>query len=195
MPRATPDIPNASMADIAFLLLVFFLVTTTVANDRGLQIQLPPPPEALPPDMDIKIQERNLFKIQVNSFDNVLVEGNPFTGTPEELSEMVREFVLNNGADPNSSDSPEKAIVSYKTDRGTSHKKFIEILDAVQKAYYQIYADNAGVSVKKWLELSSDLMDPENRRLYDIGRGKRPDGTPEYPMNLSIAEPTKAGGN
>ncbi|WKZ58400.1 MAG: biopolymer transporter ExbD [Cyclobacteriaceae bacterium] len=195
MPRATPDIPNASMADIAFLLLVFFLVTTTVANDRGLQIQLPPPPEALPPDMDIKIQERNLFKIQVNSFDNVLVEGNPFTGTPEDLSEMIREFVLNNGADPNSSDSPEKAIVSYKTDRGTSHKKFIEILDAAQQAYYQIYADNAGVSVKRWLELSSDLMDPENRRLYDIGRGKRPDGTPEYPMNLSIAEPTKAGGN
>lgn len=195
MARPTPDIPNASMADIAFLLLTFFLVTTTVANDKGLQIQLPPPPEALPPDMDIKIQERNLFKIQVNSFDNVLVEGNPFTGTPQDLSEMIREFVLNNGADPNSSDNPEKAIVSYKTDRGTSHKKFIEILDAAQSAYYQIYADNAGVTVQKWLELSSELTDPENRRLYDLGRGRRPDGTVEYPMNLSIAEPTKAGGN
>lgn len=195
MPRATPDIPNASMADIAFLLLVFFLVTTTVANDRGLAIQLPPPPEALPPDLDIKIQERNLFKIQVNSFDNVLVEGNPFFGTPAELRDMIIEFVLNNGADPNSSDSPEKAIVSYKTDRGTSHKKFIEILDAAQAAYYQIYADRADVSVKKWLELSSDLSNPENRRLYDIGRGRRPDGSVEIPMALSIAEPTKAGGN
>lgn len=194
MPRATPDIPNASMADIAFLLLVFFLVTTTVANDRGLSIQLPPPPEALPPDLDIKIQERNLFKIQVNSFDNVLVEGNPFFGSPNELTDMIKTFVLNYGADPNSSDSPEKAIVSYKTDRGTSHKKFIEILDAVQAAYYQIYADNAGVTVKKWLELSSDLNDPENRRLYDLGRKKKPDGTVEIPMALSIAEPTKAGG-
>ncbi len=195
MPRPTPDIPNASMADIAFLLLVFFLVTTTIANDRGLSIQLPPPPEALPPDMDVKIQERNLFKIQVNSFDNVLVEGNPFFGTPNELTEQIKTFVLNYGADPKSSDSPEKAIVSYKTDRGTSHKKFIEILDAVQAAYYQIYADNAGVTVKKWLELSSDLNDPENRKLYDLGRKKRPDGTVEIPMALSIAEPTKVGGN
>ncbi len=194
MPRPVPDIPNASMADIAFLLLVFFLVTTTVANDKGLSIQLPPPPEAMPPDMDVKIQERNLFKIQVNSFDNVLVEGNPFTGSPEELTDMIKKFVLNYGADPNSSDNPEKAIVSYKTDRGTSHKKFIEILDAIQAAYYQIYADNAGVTVKKWLDLSSDLNDPENRRLYDLGRKKRPDGSVEIPMALSIAEPTKIGG-
>ncbi len=194
MPRPVPDIPNASMADIAFLLLVFFLVTTTVANDKGLSILLPPPPEALPPDMDIEIQERNLFKIQVNSFDNVLVEGEPFTGTPDELTEKIKKFILNYGADPSSSDNPEKAIVSYKTDRGTSHKKFIEILDAIQAAYYQIYAENAGVSVKKWLDLSSDLNDPENRRLYDLGRKKRPDGTIEIPMNLSIAEPTKVGG-
>lgn len=194
MPRPVPDIPNASMADIAFLLLVFFLVTTTVANDKGLSIQLPPPPEALPPDLDIKIQERNLFKIQVNSFDNVLVEGNPFTGSSTELTDMIKKFVLNYGADPNSSDNPEKAIVSYKTDRGTSHKKFIEILDAVQAAYYQIYADNAGVTVKKWLDLSSDLNDPENRKLYDLGRKRRPDGSVEIPMALSIAEPTKIGG-
>ncbi len=193
MARPVPDIPNASMADIAFLLLVFFLVTTTVANDKGLSIQLPPPPEALPPDLDIKIQERNLFKIQVNSFDNVLVEGNPFTGSAPELTDMIKKFVLNYGADPGSSDNPEKAIVSYKTDRGTSHKKFIEILDAVQAAYYQIYADNAGVTVKKWLDLSSDLNNPENRRLYDLGRKRRPDGTVEIPMALSIAEPTKIG--
>lgn len=193
MPRPTPDIPNASMADIAFLLLVFFLVTTTIANDRGLSIQLPPPPEAMPPD-DVKIQERNLFKIQVNSFDNVLVEGNPFNGSPSELTNMIKDFVLNYGVDPTSSDSPEKAIVSFKTDRGTSHKKFIEILDAAQAAYYQIYADNAGVTVKKWLDLSSDLNNPENRRLYDIGRKRNPDGTVEIPMALSIAEPTKAGG-
>jgi biopolymer transport protein ExbD len=194
MPRATPDIPNASMADIAFLLLTFFLVTTTVANDKGLSIQLPPPPEALPPDLDIKIQERNLFKIQVNSFDNVLVEGNPFTGSSGELTELIEKFVLNYGADPQSSDNPEKAIVSYKTDRGTSHKKFIEILDAIQAAYYKIYADNAGVTVKRWLELSSDLSDPENKKLYDQGRKRRPDGSVEIPMALSIAEPTKAGG-
>lgn len=194
MPRPTPDIPNASMADIAFLLLTFFLVTTTVANDKGLSLQLPPPPEALPPDVDIKIQERNLFKIQVNSFDNLLVEGNPFNGSMRELSDEIKEFVLNNGRDPESSDNSEKAIVSYKADRGTTHKRFIEVLDAIQRSYYEIYAERAGVTTKKWLEISGELTDPDNRKLYELGRGKTPEGKPEIPMNVSIAEPTKVGG-
>lgn len=187
MARTTPEIPNASMADIAFLLLTFFLVTTQVPNDRGLSLQLPPPPDALPPDMNVKIKEKNLFKIQVNSLDKVLVEGEPFDGTPEELTDKIKKFVLNYGKDQESSDSPEKAIVSYKTDRGTTHKKFIEILDAIQSAYYSIYADKAGISPKKWREISSDLSDPANKDIYDRSR----EG---IPMNISIAEPTKAGG-
>ena len=194
MPRPTPDIPNASMADIAFLLLTFFLVTTTVANDKGLSLQLPPPPEALPPDVDIKIQERNLFKIQINSFDNLLVEGNPFNGTMRELTDDIKTFVQNNGRDPESSDNPEKAIVSYKTDRGTTHKRFIEVLDAIQRAYYEIYSERAGITTKKWLEISNDLGNPESRALYEKGRGKTAEGKPEIPMNVSIAEPTKVGG-
>ena len=187
MPRPTPDIPNASMADIAFLMLVFFLVTTTVANIKGLSIGLPPPPEALPPE-DIKIPEKNLFKVQLNSFDNLLVEGEPWTGTNQELTEEVKKFILNNGRDPLSSDSPEKAIVSYKTDRGTSHKKFIEILDVLQKAYYDIYADQAGVTNDKWREIASDpKKSPEFEQLYEKGR----EG---IPFAISIAEPTKVGG-
>lgn len=184
MPRATPDIPNASMADIAFLLLTFFLVTTTVANDKGLTLLLPPPPEALPPDLDIKIQERNLFKIQINSYDALLVEGDPYTGSMRELSDMIKEFVQNNGVDPESSDSPDKAIVSFKTDRGTTHKKFVEVLDAAQRAYYEIYASKIGVTVDKWRDVASD---PEQRDLYNRSR----EG---IPMNISIAEPTKVGG-
>lgn len=191
MPRPTPDIPNASMADIAFLLLVFFLVTTTVANIKGLSIQLPPPPEALPPDK-VEIAERNLFKIQVNSFDNLLVEGEPWTGSNKELTEQIKKFILNNGADPESSDNPQKAIVSYKTDRGTSHEKFVEVLDVVQAAYYDIYAERAGVTNAKWREIASE---PEKfKELYDKGRGRLPNGDPEIPMGLSIAEPTKVGG-
>jgi len=74
MARSTPEIPNVSMADIAFLLLTFFLVTTTIANDRGLSLILPPPPEAQQTD-EVKIQERNMFKVQLNSADQLLVEG------------------------------------------------------------------------------------------------------------------------
>ena len=193
MPRPTPDIPNASMADIAFLLLVFFLVTTTVANIKGLSVGLPPPPESLE-NIDVEIPERNLFKIQVNSFDNLLVEGEPWTGTNNQLTEDIKKFILNNGRDPASSDNPQDAIVSYKTDRGTSHQKFIEILDVIQRAYYDIYAERVGVTNEKWRDIASDpSKSPEYSQLYDQGRGRKPDGKLEVPMNLSIAEPTRVG--
>ncbi len=184
MPRSTPEIPNASMADIAFLLLTFFLVTTTIANDRGLSISLPPPPEANPPE-DVKIQERNMFKIQVNSSDALLVEGEPMDDVTG-LKDMIKKFVTNNGADPASSDNPEKAIVSYKTDRGTSHKRFVQILDIIQAAYYDIWAEQAGVSNKEYRDAASDPTGV-NKEIYEKGKKG-------YPMNISIAEPTKVGG-
>ena len=189
--RSNPEINSSSMADIAFLLLIFFLVTTTIANDRGLSLQLPPNPEDIE-NIDIKIPERNLFKIQINSADKMLVEGEPLEDV-NEIRGMIKEFVLNNGRDPESSDSPKEAIVSLKTDRGTTQEKFIEVLDQIQGAYYDMYGDRIGVSNKRWREIASDLTDPENKRLYDEGRGLK-DGKLEFPMNLSIAEPTKIGG-
>lgn len=195
MARSTPEIPNASMADIAFLLLTFFLMTTTVASDKGLMVQLPPPPEALPPDTDVEIPERNLFKIQVNSFDKLLVEGDPWTATNRELTDKIKAFIMNNGQDKTSSDNPQKAIVSFKTDRGTTHKAFIDILDAIQASYHEIYAERAGVTVERWREVASEPnADELSKQQYDKGRGLLPNGTPEIPMNLSIAEPTKIGG-
>lgn len=187
--RDKPEINSSSMADIAFLLLIFFLVTTTIANDRGLSLQLPPNPDDIE-DIDIKIPERNLFKIQINSADRLLVEGEPFEQDPKALRQMIIDFVLNDGRDPESSESPKKAIVSVKTDRGTTQEKFIEVLDQIQGAYYDMYAARIGVTNKRWREIASDLTDPENKRLYDEGRGLK-DGTLEFPMNLSIAEPSK----
>lgn len=184
MARTTPEIPNASMADIAFLLLTFFLVTTTIPNNRGLSIALPPPPEAKPPE-DVKIQERNMFKIQLNSSDALLVEGEPREDI-RGLKDEIKAFVLNNGKDPGSSDNPDKAIVSFKTDRGTTHKRFIELLDIIQGAYYDIYAEQAGVTNEKFREAASDLTVTENKAIYDKGRAG-------IPLNISIADPTKVG--
>ncbi len=191
--RANPEINSSSMADIAFLLLIFFLVTTTIANDKGLLIPLPPDPDQME-DIDIKIPERNLFKIQVNSADKMLVEGEPFTRDVSEVKDMIKEFVNNNGRDPESSDSPKKAIVSLKTDRGTTQAKFIEVLDNIQAAYYEMYAQRAGVSTEEWRKIIDNLKEPDNKRLYDLGRGKTPEGEIEFPMQISIAEPSKIGG-
>jgi biopolymer transport protein ExbD len=184
MARATPEIPNASMADIAFLLLTFFLVTTTMPNNRGLSIALPPPPEATPPE-EVKIQERNMFKIQLNSSDALLVEGEPREDIAT-LRDEIKAFVLNNGRDPNSSDNPDKAIVSFKTDRGTSHRRFIELLDIIQGAYYDIYAEQAGVTNAEFRDAASDLSIPKNKDIYDRGRAG-------IPLNISIADPSKVG--
>ena len=190
--REDPQINSSSMADIAFLLLIFFLVTTTIANDRGLLLPLPPDPETLE-DVEIKIPERNIFKIQINSADRLLVEGEPLTDI-SSIGPMIKEFVLNNGRNPESSDSPKDAIVSLKTDRGTSQKMFIEVLDVIQGAYYDMYGDRAGVTNAQWRKIIDNLGDPENKRLYDLGRGIDDQGKPEFPMNVSIAEPTKVGG-
>jgi biopolymer transport protein ExbD len=192
MARSTPEIPNASMADIAFLLLTFFLMTTTVASDKGLMIPLPP---ILPEDTNVEIPERNLFKIQVNSFDKLLVEGEPWTATNRELTDKIKVFIMNNGQDKTSSDNPQKAIVSFKTDRGTTHKAFIDVLDAIQAAYHEIYAERAGITVARWREIASDPnADALAKQLYDKGRGALPNGQVEIPQSISIAEPTKIGG-
>ena len=178
------------MADIAFLLLIFFLVTTTIADDKGLTLQLPPPPEDVE-QVDIKIKERNIFKVLVNSADRLLVEEQPVEDVTQ-IRDMVKEFVLNPTNDPNKAESPKDAVVSFKTDRGTSQKMYVSVLDELQGAYYEMYAERAGITPDEWRKL--DTKNPDHKRTYDRGRGRQDDGSILYPMNISIAEPTKVGG-
>ena len=171
------EVSTGSMADIAFLLLIFFLVTTQIQTDHGLQLRLPPDQDE-PPEQPI--HERNLFKIQVNSNDKVLVENE----TMEDLGllkEAVMNFISNHGKDENLSDSPIDAVVSIKTDRDTSYARYIEILDLVQGAYYSLRAEKAGISVKEYRNL--DLSEPDQFAIYQKGK----EG---IPMQISIAEPT-----
>jgi len=179
--RATPEINSGSMADIAFLLLIFFLVTATISSERGIMLQLPPKPEVQ--DQQVKIQERNLFKIYLNSKDNLLVEGEPVTDLAR-LKSMVKEFVLNYGANPTLSDSPEAAVISYKTDRGTSYERYLQILDILTAAYNEMYGERVGITAEEFRKL--DLKDPKQKELYDRAREK-------FPKNISFAEPTKVG--
>jgi biopolymer transport protein ExbD len=90
------EVNAGSMADIAFLLLIFFLVTTQIATNKGLTLLLPPKQEDDEP-IEIKQQERNLFKIQINSADRLLVEEEPLEDVTQ-IREMVYDFVLNFGA-------------------------------------------------------------------------------------------------
>ncbi len=182
--RGAGEISTGSMADIAFLLLIFFLVTTTIASDKGLAIQLPPKPDPNQPPPDVRFNERNLFKVLINSQDNMLVEGEPMDDA-SQLRERVKEFVLNNGRNPELSDSPGEAVVSFKTDRGTSYERYVEVLDELQGAYYEIYAERLGVDTKTIREINN--AEPSLQDRYDEVKK-------EIPMAISIAEPSKTGG-
>ncbi|MDW3194061.1 MAG: biopolymer transporter ExbD [Cytophagales bacterium] len=171
-----PTINSGSMADIAFLLLIFFLVTTTIKRDKGLLLKLPPPPEK---EVEIEIHERNLFNILINANDQYLIEGE-IRSDLKGISEEIKTFVLNKGLDPNLSDSPKDAIVSIKASRGTKYSHFIIALDETKKAYYEIYAGRVGLTPTQYLSLNHQNVDEYG--LYRKGK----DG---IPMNISIAEP------
>lgn len=205
--RKIPEVNSSSMADIAFLLLVFFLVTTTIATDKGLTLTLPPKADPNQPPPDITKNQRNIFKILVNSSDRILIEDEPVTDLTG-LRDQVKEFVLNFGKvdeesmtlynslpgslkamakqSDTSSDNPTEAVISFKADRGTSYDIYIGILDELQGAYYEIYGDRVGLTADEFRAL--DRKKPDDMELYSKAR----DG---FPMNISIAEPTKIGGN
>ncbi len=185
--RASSEVNAGSMADIAFLLLIFFLVTTTIASDKGLTITLPPEPDDAE-QIDIVIKERNLFKVAINSNDDLLVEGERLADFME-IKDMLIEHILNPDNSDKFAETPKKAIVSFKTDRGTSYEAYINVLDQLQGAYYQIYADRAGITVEDYRTL--DIGNPKDKALYAKGKGE---GDEEIPMAISIAEPSNVGG-
>ncbi len=170
--RGKNEINAGSMADIAFLLLIFFLVTTTFPNDRGILFTLPPKPDPNQPPPDVTKNQRNIFKILVNSNDQLLVEDEPVRNV-DAIKDQVKEFVLNNGRNPNMSDSPEEAVVSFKTDRGSSYEIFINVLDQLDAAYNEMYGERVGMTGDQFRELRNTVKkSPEQRRLYDKARGK-----------------------
>jgi biopolymer transport protein ExbD len=133
--RDEAEIPTAGMADIAFLLLIFFLVTTTINVDTGIGMTLPPKldPNQQPPP----VKERNLFKILVNAQGELLVEEEP--ASIGQLRQRVKNHVTNYGQDPDLAVSPDKAVISIKTDAATPYNTYIEVLDEVWMAYREIW--------------------------------------------------------
>jgi biopolymer transport protein ExbD len=168
------EVPAGSMADIAFLMLTFYMVTTVIRVDEGITLLLPPIQISEPQP----IHDRNLFTILINSHDQFLVENERRT-TVNGLRDEIKLFIMNHGKNPSKSVSPEKAIVSLKTDRGASYRIFVQMLDEIQAAYYELYASQAGITAAQFRSL--DLTKQKERELYYKGKNG-------IPMNLSIAD-------
>lgn len=175
--RAIPEINAGSMADIAFLLLIFFLVTTTMDTDTGIAISLPPKLDEKMPEPP-QIPERNVLKVLVNSNNQLLVEGE--LTDISSLREKTVKFINNNGTDPNLSDNPQKAVISLKADRGTQYETYINIQNELKAAYREIRDEEA---MKRFGRKYSELRDDQR----DIIKK-------EYPQKISEAEPEDIGG-
>ena len=145
--RSAPEVNAGSMADIAFLLLIFFLVTTTIETDSGISRKLPQwQPEDVEPPV---IKQRNIFTVEVNSNNQLLVEEEEMELS--ELQEAAVEF-LDNGAgtgdeacsfcqgdrDESSSVNPQKAIISLMNNRGTEYGTYIAVQNELVAAYNQL---------------------------------------------------------
>ncbi len=147
--RAAPEVNAGSMADIAFLLLIFFLVTTTIEKDSGINRKLPPidDSEVEPPI----IKQKNIFTVSLNKNNDLLVEDERMN--IKDLRKAAVEFLDNGGGtdgngntcdycqgkkDPTSSDHPDKAIISLKNDRETSYAAYIAVQNELVAAYNEL---------------------------------------------------------
>lgn len=173
--RMKNEINAGSMADIAFLLLIFFLVTTTIAEDKGVLVKLPPWSEEEPDITELK--KRNVYSVLVNADDQLLVRGEP--AEIGQLRENAKIFIMNPDRMSNMAESPKKAIVSLKNDRGTKYVTYLEVYNELQAAYAEL-RDEAGESQfgKKYEYLTRD---------------QRRDIRNQIPLIISEAEPTNFG--
>lgn len=173
--RSAPEVNAGSMADIAFLLLIFFLVTTTIDVDKGVLVRLPPwsdePPE------DLKLKKRNVYSVLVNAQDQLLVRGEPQQVTT--LKDNAKEFILNPNQRSDMSEAPNKAIISLKNDRSTSYKTYIEVYNELKAAYNELWEEDAQRKYGKGYNY--------------LDRDKKSEIRSRIPLVISEAEPTDYG--
>jgi len=207
--RAAPEVNAGSMADIAFLLLIFFLVTTTIEQDKGLLRSLPPidDTEVEPP----VIKQKNLFTVNINRNNQLLVEEEEIPIS--ELRQATIDF-LDNGGGTNqagercdyckgkrledSSDHPDKAIISMKHDRETTYEKYMDVQNELVAAYNFLREREASRLYKKYYpdaeKVFTAMLEEKEKNQFskDEVLNERIETIKKlFPMKLSEAEPDK----
>lgn len=144
--RYAPQVNAGSMADIAFLLLIFFLVTAMIPNDLGISRTLPPPCLQNTDCNEGVKHQRNILEVKVNAKNELLVENEIIEIS--ELKTIAKAFLDNNGdgscsycdglKDKLSSDNPSEAVISLNNDKMTSYDFYIQVQDEITKAYFEL---------------------------------------------------------
>jgi biopolymer transport protein ExbD len=190
-----PEVNAGSMADIAFLLLIFFLVTTTIETDAGLDRMLPP---IEPPDTDVVIKQKNIFQVNINKNGQLLAD--------EELIDLKQLRTkamgfLDNGGDgtctyckgrknSSSSDNPTKAIISLKNDRETKYGTYITVQNELVGAYNDLRNREAQrLFGSDFTDMEAEYLNPETAQsIKDDLKDKVKKVQELFPQKLSEAE-------
>jgi biopolymer transport protein ExbD len=189
MARKVPEINSSSQADIAFLLLCFFLMTTSMDVDYGITRRLPPPVEQN--DEDVKVKERNVMNVLVNKNDRLLVNARPMDIS--QLKDEAKRFMTPR---PNDETAPEterktfdlvgevlmsKGVISLQNDRGTSYAMYISVQNELARAFNELRDEMAMSKFHKHLD---QLNEDQTKAVNDA-----------VPIRVSEAEPVVYGNN
>jgi len=188
--RKMPGLNTSSTADISFMLLIFFLVTTSMDTDQGLGRTLPKPPEDDQLNNEIKVKERNILNIRINK-DNYLMIGDDYV-TVADVKERAKEFIANK---ENRKDLPElkpknikllgqrmiteNHVISVQTDRGTSYGVYFAVQDALVAAYNELRDE---LAKEEFGVVYANCTKEEQEAIREV-----------YPQKISEAEPKKYG--
>ncbi|SHE54329.1 Biopolymer transport protein ExbD [Psychroflexus salarius] len=204
--RSAPEVNAGSMADIAFLLLIFFLVTTTIETDSGISRKLPPIEENKEDPPPLK--EKNIFIVLVNANEEIFVDHHIVKENPmklEDLRAKAVEFLDNGGGtgdeacnycqgtgDQESSDNPVKAVISLQNDRLTEYGTYIAVQNELVAAYNQLRNREAQRLYQvDFTEMEKAFKDPNYTGDKDKLKEKIEKIKDMYPQKLSEAEPKK----
>ena len=191
--RKTPDINAGSQADIAFLLLIFFLVATTMNTDTGLTRRLPPMPPEDQKQEEIKVKERNLFLVLISGSGNIMagVPGKQELITLGQLKDKAKEFITNPLDDENLPEKIDKEItlpdgstwvypvsegvVSLQTTRDTNYQSYIMVQNELTRAFNEVRDE---VAQRKFGSKFSELNEEQSKAISTA-----------VPLKISEAEP------
>ncbi len=190
--KEMPEINASSMADISFLLLIFFLVTTSMDVNQGLARRLPQP---VPPDQkveDIDIKERDIFVVKINSMNQLLVQGKEMN--IKFLREEAKKFIANVDNDPNlpvvttevipglgEVSYTKDHVISVQNDVDTQYQAYLDVQNELVAAYNELREEFSKLKFRK----SFNELDEEQQKLIQK----------VYPQKISEAEPKNYGGS
>ena len=189
MARPAQQLPSSSLADIAFMVLIFFLLVSTMDQEMGLQRRLPPMPDPNKKVDDVQIKRRNIMVVKINDADRLLAGGTPMDVSM--LKEKAKEFLLNPSNDENLPEREEKVIecfgsypvskgvISLQNTRGTSYNAYLKVQNELVRAVNEIRDEFALANFGK---VYTSLDEEKQRIVRDA-----------IPQNISEADPKDTG--